>query len=58
MPFGQQRWVRGGVVTFVTMFLVILGSERPRQARAGKAKGEGPIVAHCPGTKQHRLAAG
>lgn len=40
-------------MTLVTLFLVIFGSsEYPRQARDGKAKGEGPIMAHCPGTEQ------
>lgn len=44
-------------MTFVTLVLVILGSECPRQARGRKAKGEDPIMARCPGTEQHSLAA-
>lgn len=48
----------GGVVTLVTQFLVILGSEYPRQDRDGKTEGEGPIMACCPETEEHRLVAG
>lgn len=44
-------------MTFVTLVLVILGSECPRQARGRKAKGEDPIMTRCPGTEQHSLAA-
>lgn len=48
----------GEVVTLVTLFLVILGSEHPGQAWDGKAGGEGPIMTHCPGTEQHKLEEG
>lgn len=34
--------MRGGVVTFVTLFLAILGSEYPRQARAEKQGEKAP----------------
>lgn len=48
----------GRAGTSVTLFLVILGSEYPRQARDGKTEGEGPIMACCPETEQHRPVAG
>lgn len=41
MHFGQQRW-EGGVVTLVTLFLVLLGSEYPRQARVGRQREKAP----------------
>lgn len=44
---------RDGFVTFVTLVLVILGSECP-----GQAEGQGPLVARCLGTEQRGPAAG
>jgi hypothetical protein len=43
------------VMTLVILCLVILGSQCPKQTRSGKAEGEGPIMAHCPGIEQHIL---
>lgn len=56
--FWQAEVDEGQVVTLVTLFLVILGSDCPRQAWDEKAEGKDPILAHCPGTEQHRVVAG